>query len=213
MSFWDLSDGTDATKDAKTDYEVPGGNMEPIPNNSDCLANIKAAKWSTKGEGSDKVRFVEVQWQVDEPEAYKNRVVFQKLWVDDLDPNAKTEEKAKTKRDKARNMLATIDMNAGGKLMRSNDAPTDDSLALALTDTKAVIKVMLWEMSDSQNYGEKIRGNWVSAVKPKDSPTSEGEPLPPKASGSGAGGRPSAPAGGGGFDLDDEIPFAPEWRV
>lgn len=194
MSFWDLSDGGAANENVKTEYEVPGGSMEPIPNNSDCLAYVKAVKWAKKRDAQE--RYIEVQWQVEKPEAFLNRVVFQKLWVDDLDPSAKTQEKAKEKRDKARKMLATIDANAKGRLMQSAEAPTDDSLALALVDARMVIKVMLWEMDD-RSTGEKIRGNWISAVKPKDSPTSVGEPLPPKA----------APKPAGGGFMDDEIPF------
>jgi len=211
MSFWDLSDNTSAVDDVKKEYEVPGGNMDPIPNNSDCLAEITAAKWATKGEGSDQVRYVELRWDVEKPDAYAKRVVFHKLWVDDLDPSANSEDKAKTKRDKARRMLATIDANAGGKLAKSNDAPTDDGLALALVGTKAVIKVMVWEMADSRDPGNTMRGNWISAVKDKTSPTSEGEPMKPKANGAGAGGQPSN--GGGWDDLGDNIPFFMEWRA
>lgn len=212
MSFWQLSDGGAANEDVQKEYEVPGGNMDPIPNNSDCLAYIKGAKWASKRDADEK--YIEIQWQVEKPEDYLNRVVFQKLWVDDLDPMAKSEDKAKEKRDKARRMLATIDANAKGKLMQSGDAPTDDSLALALVDARMVVKVMEWSIDDRENYGEKIRGNWVSAVKPKDAETKTGEPLPPKSSGGGGGGRPSAGGStGGGFDMDDEIPFAPEWRV
>lgn len=196
MSFWDLSDGEAANENVQKDYEVPGGNMDPIPNNSDCLSEIEGAKWADKGEGADKVRFVEIKWRVSKPEDYANRVVFQKLWVDDLDPQAKTREKALEKRDKARRMLATIDANGGGKLMKSNDAPTDDSLSLALVGIKAVIKVMLWEMKDSRDPGNMMRGNWVSAVKPKDAETKTGDAPTPK------------PQSNGGYsDLDDEIPF------
>lgn len=206
MSFWDLSDGGSANEDVKKEYEVPGGNMEPIPNNSDVLAHIKAVKWASKRDAAE--RFIEIQWQVEKPEAFLNRVVFQKLWVDDLDPGAKDEAKAKAKRDKARQMLATIDANAKGRLMQSMDAPTDDSLALALVDARMVIKCMEWSINDSQT-GETIRGNWISAVKPKDSETSVGKSSAPKPSSNGSGGG-SAPAGGG-FDLDDDIPFAPVW--
>lgn len=206
MSFWDLSDGGAANEDVKKEYEVPGGNMDPIPNNSDVLAYIKAAKWASKRDADE--RYIEIQWQVEKPAEFLNRVVFQKLWVDDLDPSAKSEEKAKDKRDKARKMLATIDANAKGRLMQSGETPTDDSLALALVDARMVIKCMEWSIED-RSSGETIRGNWVSAVKPKDAETSVGKALPAKSSG-GGGGRPS---GGGGFDLDDEIPFAPEFRV
>ena len=103
MSFWDLSDGGAANENVEKEYEVPGGNMEPIPNNSDVLAYIKAVKWASKKDASE--RFIEIQWQVEKPETVANRVVFQKLWVADLDPTAKSEEKARQKRDKARRML------------------------------------------------------------------------------------------------------------
>lgn len=208
MSFWDLSDGGAANEDVKKEYEVPGGNMDPIPNNSDVLAYIKAAKWASKRDTDE--RYIEIQWQVEKPTEFLNRVVFQKLWVDDLDPSAKSEENAKEKRDKARKMLATIDANAKGRLMQSGEAPTDDSLALALVDARMVIKCMEWSIED-RSSGDTIRGNWISAVKPKDAETSVGKALPVKSS-SGGGGRPSG-GGGGGFDLDDDIPFAPEFRV
>lgn len=209
MSFWDLSDGGAANEDVQKEYEVPSGNMEPIPNNSDVLAYIKAAKWAEKRDTNE--RFIEIQWQVEKPAEFLNRVVFQKLWVDDLDPGAKSEEKAREKRDKARRMLATIDANAKGRLMQSGDAPTDDSLALALVDARMVIKCMLWEINDA-GTGETIRGNWISAVKPKDAETSVGKALPVKTGGgAGSGGRPGG--GGGVPDFDDDIPFFMEWRV
>jgi len=211
MSFWDLSDGQQANQNVEKEYEVPGGNMDPLPNNSDVLAEIKEAKWDSAKDAEEK--YISIQWQVQEPAQYKNRVIFQKLWVAHLDPNAKSEDKAKAKRDKARKMLATIDANAKGRLMQSTDAPTDDSLALALQGAQMVIKAMVWEMPDRERYGEFIRGNWISAVKPKGSELHIGEDKPKPSgggAGAGAGGQPS----GGGFDLGgDDIPFAPEWRV
>jgi len=208
MSFWDLSDGGAANENVEKEYEVPGGNMEPIPNNSDVLAYIKAVKWASKKDASE--RFIEIQWQVEKPETVANRVVFQKLWVADLDPTAKSEEKARQKRDKARKMLATIDANAKGRLMQSSDMPTDDSLSLALVDARMVVKAMEWSINDAAT-GETIKGNWISAVKPKESETSIGEALKTKPS---TGGQ-TTPGGasGGGFGIDDDIPFAPEWRV
>lgn len=208
MSFWDLSDGETAKTD-KTEYEIPGGNLTPIPGNSDVLAAPSDAKWATTKDKAE--RYIEITWKVEKPEAYAGRLVFHKLWVDDLDPNAKTEEKAKAKRDKARRMLATIDANAGGKLMRSNDMPTDDDLALALVDKPMVIKVMLWEMPDNHAPGNFISGNWVSAVKPKTAKLTIGNEMPtPNAIASSGGRAPMVtPAGAGSdnFSLDDEIPF------
>lgn len=207
--FWDLSDG-DTAKTEDKEYEVPGGNMEPIPDNSDVLAEIKEAKWD--GPKDKDERYISIQWKVEAPDAVKNRIVFQKLWVQDLDPGAKTEDKAKQKRDKARRMLATIDANAKGRLMASADAPTDDSLALALQGATMVIKCMVWEMPDRERAGEFIRGNWIGAVKPKTSDLHVGQAKPASKPASGGGGSYGS-GNAGGLGLDDEIPFAPEWRI
>lgn len=202
-SFWDLSDGEVANENVKKEYEIPGGNMEPIPNNSYVLARIKEVKWASKKDSHEK--FIETQWQVQAPAVFKNRIVFHKLWVADLDPYVKDEDKAIQKRDKARRMLATIDANAKGRLMKDAGTPTDQSLALALVDAVMVIKVVEWAIQDSAGGGT-IRGNWVSGIMDKDAETHVGKALPVKESSPASG-------GGGSFDLDDDdIPFAPEFR-
>jgi len=57
-------------------------------------------------------------------------------------------------------MLAAIDANAGGKLSKVPRRPSDDDLALALTNRPMIIKCMVWEMGDNS-------GNWIAAVSPK----------------------------------------------
>jgi hypothetical protein len=195
MSFWDLSDGQTAV-DTPKEYEVPGGSMEPIPNNSDVLAIVDQAKWADK----DGAAYVELRWAVMAPEAVKGRKVFHKLWVTDLDPNAKDEAKGKAKRDKARRMLASIDANAGGNLTRTGEAPTDETLTMHLCNKPMVIKVMVWSMKGSD--GTDMAGNWVSAVSPSDKPLQiSSEPLPKTSAA-------PAPYQGGNSDVgDDEIPF------
>ena len=195
MSFWDLSDGQTAV-DTPKEYEVPGGSMEPIPNNSDVLAIVDQAKWADK----DGANYIELRWAVMAPEAVKGRKVFHKLWVTDLDPNAKDEAKGKAKRDKARRMLASIDANAGGNLTRTGEAPTDETLTMHLCNKPMVIKVMVWSMKGSD--GTDMAGNWVSAVSPSDKPLQiSSEPLPKTSAA-------LAPYQGGNSDVgDDEIPF------
>lgn len=197
MSFWELSDGGSA-KDTGTEYEVPGGNMDPIPDNSDVLAEVVEAKWQSKPNSGE--RYVELQWSVLQPEGYANRRVFHKLWVDNLDPGAKSQEKAIQKRDKARRMLAAIDANAGGKLVQNAGVPSDSDLAIALQNRPMVIKVMVWEMKSAET-GEMIRGNWVSAVKAKDAPLHISEAKPATQS------RAPKQSVSAGTGFDDEIPF------
>ena len=200
MSFWDLSDGKTAV-DTPKEYEIPGGSMEPIPNNSDVLAIVDQAKWQHKDrDDANSPRYIELRWSVMAPESVKNRKVFHKLWVSDLDPNAKDEAKGKAKRDKARRMLASIDANAGGNLTRTGDEPTDETMTMHLCNVPMVIKVMVWAMKGGD--GSDMAGNWVSAVSPSDKPLQiSSEPLPKTSAA-------PAPYQGGNSDVGgDEIPF------
>lgn len=202
MSFWDLSDGENAAASAETEYEIPGGNLEPIPDGSSVLALIDEAKWDERNEAE----YISLRWSVLAPDEFKNRKIFQKLWVTDDDPNAKDADKAAKKRDKARRMLAAIDANAGGKLVKQSGKPTDEALTQCLTNKPMIIKVMIWSMDDRERPGEKIEGNWIAAVAPRDKgvDVKAAKPRP----------QPAAQSGGygGGAALDDDIPFAPEVR-
>jgi len=207
MSFWDLSDGQTA-KDTGGSYEVPGGTMEPIPAGSSVLAMIDEIKWDKKQNTFEE--FISARWTVLAPEQYKNRKVFHKLWVTDLDPAAKDQDAAIKKRDKARKMLAAIDANAGGKLTAKQGIPSSDDL-LHLSNKPMVVTMMVYSMPDTRNGG-MMHGNWVSAVAPKgakDLHVAEAKPLPnggaaPAARDDFGGGGYAKPAIGG---LDDDIPF------
>jgi hypothetical protein len=193
MSFWDLGDGSSAADNPDKEYEIPGGgDMTPIPGGSSVLALIDEAKWDDRNEAE----YINLRWSIMAPDEYKNRKVFQKLWVTDDDPNAKDADKAAKKRDKAKRMLAAIDANAGGKLGKKGEMPTDDSLTMCLTNKPMIISLQVWSMPDREQPGEKIEGNWVSAVAPKSKGVDvKAAPAPkPKA---------APPA----RDLDDEIPF------
>jgi len=205
MSFWDLSDGQTAA-DTSKEYEIPGGSMEPIPNNSDVLAIIDQAKWANKDkDDKNSPAYIELRWSVMAPEAVKGRKVFHKLWVTDFDPNAKDDTKAKAKRDKARRMLAAIDANAGGNLTRTGEQPTDETLTLHLSNKPMVVKLMVWSMKGSD--GTDMAGNWVSAVSPSDKPLQiSNEPLPKTSQAPASGGGGGTYGGGSSVD-SDEIPF------
>ena len=192
MSFWDLSDGGSAA-DTGTEYEQPSGNLEPIPDGSSVLAMIDEAKWDER----DDADYISLRWSVLSPDEYKNRKVFQKLWVTDDDPNAKDASAAAKKRDKARRMLAAIDANAGGKLTKKGGVPTDETLTVCLTNKPMIIKCMLWEMPDREKPGEFIRGNWIAAVASKSKGIDVKEVKAPSVQ------RPSAAAP----DIDDDVPF------
>ena len=192
MSFWDLSDGTSAAGQGG-EYEVAGPNLEPIPDGSTVLAMIDEAKWD--GKPNKPERFISLRWTVLKPEAFANRKLFQKLWVDDMDPLAKDGAK---KRDKARRMLAAIDANAGGKLTAVQRAPVDDDLALALSNRPMTIRLGQWSIKADD--GSDLTGNWVQAVGAKNAELKVGSaPVIAKPAASPVAARAQVD--------DDEIPF------
>ena len=174
MSFWN-----DEQRNTGGAFESGGGDFEPIPANTGCIAAIKQAGWA-EYQGD---RYINIQWQVLEPEQYKNRVVFQKIRVLDEDS---------AKADRAKRMLAAIDTNAGGKLLQLSHEPTDHDLAFALTGKIQAIKLQVWELTGDD--GQERRGNWVSAVAP--SKGAAAQPVQQKAV-------PTPNLA----DLDDDIPF------
>lgn len=189
MSFWSTSTGENVAENPTTEYEAGGGTFELIPDNSSVLAYVDDAAWA---EDQSFNKYINLKWKVQKPEAMEGRVVYQKLWVKDPDPRAKSSEKADIKRDKALRMLVAIDANAGGKLSRKGAEPSDDDLMLALANKLMVITVKTWEMDT--NDGKKS-GNWIAAVHPKTKELKLGAALEAK--------KPAK-----GSDLgDDDIPF------
>lgn len=187
-NFWDLNDGTKA--EAVKEFESGGGDLTPIPNNTQCIGAIEEAKWD-EYEGD---RFISLKWRVAKPEAYQNRVIFQKVKVfgtsQDKDPKATS--------DKAKRMLAAIDTNAGGKLMKLGKEPSDTDLMSALMGKMMAIKVMVWKMTKD---GDDKSGNWISAVAP-----AKGAAVPEVAPKAAAAAPSSAPSPD--IDkFDDDIPF------
>ena len=162
--FWGLSDGSSAT-DTDENFELAGGNLEPIPEGSTVIAAVENVQWQHDRDNNE---FLEVKWRVAKPEAFANRIVYQKLWVTDSDPRAANEEKADVKRKNGKRLLSRIDAEAGGKLARKSGKPTDDELAIALQNKTMAIKVMVWAMRGSD--GTDMTGNWIAAVMSKTKP-------------------------------------------
>lgn len=147
MSFWNTSDNQ--AINATGSFESGGGDFEPIPNNTQARAVIGEARWDDY-EGD---YFINLTWELIDGE-HKGRKVFQKVRVRDDDSK---------KRDKALRMLAAIDANSGGGLMRVPTEPTDQDLSINLCNKPMIIKIMVWSM---ERDGETKKGNWVSAVAP-----------------------------------------------
>lgn len=172
MSFFNLSDGSNAAQTGNS-FEMGGG--EPIPDNTKLLAIIDEAKW-TDYENS---WYINLRWNVLQPAEFKGRKVFQKLHVQNADAK---------KADKAKRMLAAIDANAGGALMKTGKEPDDQDLTSALVNKPMVICVKVWDMNGN-------KGNWISAVSPRN--TNAAAPVAP----------PVHPVATQSHSIDDEVPF------
>ena len=124
MSIFNLSTGKKA--ETTGNFEM-GGSSEPIPDGTKLKSAITEAKWS-EYQGS---RYISLRWDVLAGE-YAKRVIFQKV---------KVYEEDKTKADRQRNMLATIDTNCGGKLQQIDGEPTDIDLLKCLANKPVIIRV------------------------------------------------------------------------
>lgn len=205
--IWGLSSGGSAADDAKTDYEMPGGSFEVIPEGSKVLSMVEAAEWTNTEQDGSGAEYLSLQWTVVKPEDVKGRKIFQKLFISDTDPKVRDNGKAEKKRDRARKMFAAIDANAGGKLAKKGGKPSDDDIMLALSNKLMVIRLGVWSLEDRDNpNGPPITGNWVSAVAGKGSEvilTEAKTPAPQRRQEPASGGY----GGGGSAGYDDEIPF------
>jgi len=199
MSYWDLSDGE--TVSSEKEFEAPsgGGNLI-LPEGSSVLASLDEIKWQSFQGGEE---HVSARWNILAPEDYAGRKIFQKLWPEGDKARAKDEDKAKRKADTAKRMLAAIDANCGGKIVKLGRKPTDEDFAEHLTNKPMVIRLGLWEMK--QNDGTMGSGNWVQAVSPASKEVkvdaSKVAKAPPKAQSTAGSGR------SGNSDLGDDLPF------
>ena len=109
MSFWEMSDGSQAQ--ASTEYEAPSGGGV-IPDDTDVMAFIDEIKWDEK----DGNKFISARWRVAKPETLKNRVVFQKMWVMGNNPQTKEPEKRKKQGDEWKEEASFFDVTLWGKM-------------------------------------------------------------------------------------------------
>lgn len=143
MSFFTTSDNKQI--ESNTTFESGGGNFDPIPSNTQLKSMIDEAKWD-EYEGES---YISLRWTVLDGE-FANRKIYQKVKVNEADPK---------KKDRALAMLAAIDANAGGALMKAGVEPDDMSLSINLMNKPMAIVVDTWEISGKS-------GNWVKAVSP-----------------------------------------------
>lgn len=172
-NFWALDDGEVVGAQDTIEVEGGTGGLMPMPDGTEVRVGIQDAKWENAESEGD---YINIKYQVLAPACYKGRIIFQKLHIK---PNRQaknnvglSDEKFKAKRAKALRMFAVIDTNAGGKLLASPEAPTDDKLQINLVAKTMMLKLGVY-VFDTKD-GVKIphpadynRGNWVRKVAPK----------------------------------------------
>lgn len=192
MSFWNLSDGASAASGEK-EYSAGGGDFEPLPKGTNVLVVVEDASWKEAYQRDEK--FVNLKVRVMKPEGYANRVLFFKLWIDDLDSGTTGHDKQIAKRDKHKRMLMAIDANAKGRLAKLTACPTGEQLSMALIGAQFVATLGVWDKDDGAG-GKTPGGNWLMTARPKTAEVSPG-PAPKRA--------PVKAAFAD--DLDDDVPF------
>lgn len=150
MSFWNLTD-TNEKLDTTGSFDAGGGDIAPIPKDTQVKAACDEAKWDSHN-GDE---YISLRWTVLAPDEYKNRKIFQKVRV--LDDDSK-------KADKAKRMLAAIAANAGGGLLKVEGKPTDADLQSNLLMKPMALTLQVWEME--RDDGTTMSGNWVQQVAP-----------------------------------------------
>jgi len=143
--------------EATTSYENSGF-QAIIPDGTQLHANILEATWEEKTQYANQL--IKITWYITDKGAYNGFLINQKLHLND--------NKA-SKADKAKEMLATIDTNCKGQLMKlaqSGKLVEGDNmqLARALNGGSALLTVAEYEMD--RDDGTKMAGNWIRAVSP-----------------------------------------------
>jgi len=158
MGFFTKSTGETLNKTTVTGNFESSTDIAPMPDKTITKVACTGVEWKTVDklfDGDTKryvgERYIQFRWDVIEGE-YKGRVTFQKVYVNASEPAAA---------DKAKEMLAAIDFNAGGKIIAADREPTDMDLMQNLANKIMFVRQRLWGKE-----GEK-QGNWIDAVQGK----------------------------------------------
>lgn len=134
--------------------------VQVIPAKTVLKSIIEESKWETytpeptaEDPQPQTQTFIKNTWSVLEGD-YQGRKVFQKLHVQD---------ESQDKAQRALQMLAAIDANAGGKIMASGAMPDDMMLSVSLSNVPMNITVDVWEIGNNS-------GNYITAVNRAQAP-------------------------------------------
>lgn len=178
-----------------------GSSFEVIPKGTRCKAHIEEIEWGYYGdEDEEKIPYVKMRWNIEEPADYENRKIFHDLKIYGEDPSGKFYDanKQDKKMENARSMFWAIDKNCGGKLAALKRKPNDEELQRYLIGKSMLITLDVWETDDKSKSG-----NWVRKIEPINSNAAQ---QPQKATPKHEA--KQQPKADSGFDdMDSDIPF------
>ena len=154
IDFW----GDDEVE-AKDTFVSGGGGFDPLPKNTNVLFEIEEIEIKESNE-FEQTDFLNIRWNILKPDDYANRKVFQKVRIFHTE---------KDKRIRARQMLATIDINSGGKLTEYGKKKgknltefTSEDFQVCLVGKSMMGQLDVWRDKDTK----EIKGNWVRSISP-----------------------------------------------
>jgi hypothetical protein len=181
MSFWKTSDGA-AVKQAN-EYSSGGGAIAPIPDRTGVVIVIDEIGFS-EVKGS---KCVATRWSILEPQEYKNRKIWKKLWLIDTSPYIEDKELALEKQKDNWKMFTAIDHLVNGGELYAIENPTDTDLQSSLMSKPMHAIIGLVDKNDGKpnNYISQIGpvGGYYDRQKtqPQKQPTSQSQVTKPLA--------------------------------
>jgi len=161
INYWD-----DVKEEVTGTYEQPNPNA-PIPEGTEVLAHIEAIKWDSFPGSSH--QHINAKWCVIGDD-YHGRKFFQSIYLKGSDPDGQyyKPEKAADAITSAKKMFMAIDKNAGGKICKLGQEPTN-----ALMEQHIIGAQMLVTLGVN-----KAGKNIVRSVSPAPADTPKPTPKP-----------------------------------
>ena len=136
---------------------------DPAPEGTRGLCDILEVKWDSLPGSTHE--HISIKWMIVEPEEYNGKKFYHNIKINGEDPAGqyyKADKQEKIRKD-ARNMLAAIDKNAGGKLFAIRRLHTNDDFKACLESARMMLalgaynnKQVVRGVSANPNAGSQV---------------------------------------------------------
>lgn len=161
INYWD-----DVKEEATGTYEQ-SNNFTAIPEGTEVLAHIEAIKWDSFPGSSH--QHINAKWVV-VGDDYHGRKFFQSIYLKGSDPDGQyyKPEKAADTITSAKKMFVAIDKNAGGRICKLGQEPTDELMEKYIIGAQMLVTLGV----------NKAGKNIVRSVSPAPADTPKPTPKP-----------------------------------